>query len=163
MNDRSPAARIPRRVLAGQAKIVLAVLPLLVACGASGGEAVDNIPPGLIGTWRWQETSGGIAGTTERAGEGQPVRTIEFRRDGTAVFRLDDAVTATREFAVREVQSIFDGKPRAALFYEEGSGGEIIRLSGDGQTLTLSQNAYDGFSSRYTRASGDGRRPDDGS
>ena len=64
---------------------------------------------------------------------------------------MDDSVTATRSFELREVQSIFHGEPRLALFYEESTSGEVVELSDDGRQLSLSQNVHDGFSATYER------------
>jgi len=127
-------------------------LILLIVFGAAcAGSGHDALLSQLIGTWQWEGTSGGIAGDTTTPPEDDPVRTIVIRADRTFAFEMDGKETARRRFKITQEESIHSGKPARAIRFEDNDTVRIITLSEDQQTLTLSDNVHDGFSSTYRR------------
>ena len=53
--------------------------------------------------------------------------------------------------------SIYDGEERPALFFSDDPVGRILEIDEEDRTITLSDNAEDGYSSSFRRSDPNGR------
>jgi hypothetical protein len=123
----------------------------LGAFAGCGNSLADDARLSLIGTWEWVESSGGIAGEARRPTGDEPPFTVEFRADGSALFRTGDTINQTRRYQVGTEESIYHGREMPALYLEDDAVPRIIQITEDGGGLTLSENVFDGFSQTYRR------------
>lgn len=138
--------RVPLMIRTLRTAVVVSVAAAL-ACGCADGPLVAE----LVGTWEWTGTSGGIAGDTRLPGPDDPRVTVEFVADGTARFRRDGEVAREQRFRLVREATIYDADPLPVLYFDDEDLGRVVRISADGERLSLSDNVYDGFSLEYRR------------
>ena len=130
-------------------------LPVGLALMTAGAcSPLPDVPVDLFGTWEYTGTSGGIAGESRVPRPSDPRITVEFRRDGTAVFRRDGEVARTLRYRIANEPSIYHGADMPVLYYDEEALGRVIQVLDEGRTLSLSDNVYDGLSLTYRRIAG---------
>ena len=126
----------------------LAVL-LVSACDSQGG--ATSAPPKLIGVWEWAGTSGGVDGESRLPGPGDPRITLQFESDGRAIFRRDGNVAREQRYRVSNEVTILGPEELPVLYFDDEELGRVVWIDENGETLTLSDNVYDGFSLEYGR------------
>ncbi len=118
----------------------------LVAAGCSTGSST-SLPEEYRGRWEYLGSSGGITGQ----GMGDPATgSIVITADNTIERRSEDgSLESTTDFELGRGTSIFG--PEEVWILSTSSGlDQVIRLH-EGDTLTLSDNVYDGFQFTYAR------------
>ena len=125
------------------------VVLLVSACGSQGSAA--SAQPKLIGTWEWAGTSGGVGGETRLPGPEEPRITVRFEPDGKAIFRRDGEVAREQRYRVSSEVTILGPPELPVLYFDDEELGRVVWIDESGDTLTLSDNVYDGFSLEYRR------------
>jgi hypothetical protein len=140
-SDRSEVVAKPLGRLAAAATIFG-----LVACVAA---PTSGLPEEYLGRWYYLGSSGGITGGgSGDAGTGYLV----IQSDNTMNHYQDDGtLVATTQFTVARGPTIFSTEDQWIL-KPESVVPEVIAVSADGRTMTLSENVYDGFSRGYARS-----------
>lgn len=127
---------------------VFLTLPLVTSCDdAPPPSAPDaSLPAEYLGRWTLAGTSGGIDGREIPADGSWIVITADNTLER---YSADGRLAATEAFTPARGRSIFSGSDAWIL-----GGGvateRVIALHPEG-VLTISDNAYDGFGSHYTR------------
>ena len=109
-----------------------------------------DLPSNLFGTWNWQYSSGGYAGvsyTPETTGE---VRKIEFDTDNNFKYYVNGLLKSESKFHIEKSISIYGKDSALILITNSMSLPQSIRF-GHSDTLTLSEEAFDGFGHSYIR------------
>jgi len=121
---------------------------VLAAAGCSGGQGA-TLPEEFLGQWYYVGSSGGITGK----GLGDAAAGyLVIRADGTLERHGEDgALTETTRTTATRGRTIFSEEEQWMLT-SEGGVPEVIRLSADGQTMTLAENVHDGFSRSFARS-----------
>lgn len=133
---------------------IISVVSLLNACHD------NSIPAGLAGDWLWQGTSGGFAGMSYRPEPGKNI-ILHVATDNHFALYRNDSLLVSGAFQTKQVSSIYSGKNETYLELAEPTVTTaphsepvvfrgIVSLTSD-HTLTIGDNAYDGFSSTFTR------------
>ncbi|GAB4036005.1 hypothetical protein [Spirosoma gilvum] len=135
---------------------ILSVSTLLTGCHP------DGVPAGLVGDWLWQGTTGGIAGGGYKAKPGEKV-TLHLSTDNHFALYRNDSLLISGAFQIKQTKSIYSGKDGPDL---EPVGPIVSNLNGTNSvpvafwgiisvtamnTLTISENAADGFTSQFIR------------
>jgi hypothetical protein len=107
-----------------------------------------SLPDEYLGRWYFEGSSGGITGAgLGGEAEGYIVilsdNRIEHHEDG-------GALVGVNEFTASRGPTIFSTEEQWILNRGVETT-EVITYSDDGQTMTLSENAYDGFARSYAR------------
>ncbi len=103
----------------------------------------------LIGSWKWVESTGGIAGVTIRPKNGE-TRIISFDAKGNFEIVENDQRVVSSHFQIHEGKSILSEEKVPLISFEDESQLEkSFVIVGD--TLYLSDEVYDGFTSKYVR------------
>lgn len=121
----------------------------LVALVACVGAQTPGLPEEYLGRWYYLGSSGGISG--DGAGDAG-VGYLVIQADNTMDHHEEDGtLVASTEFTVARGPTIFSTSDQWIL-NSESVVPEVITVSADGRTMTLSENVYDGFSRAYARA-----------
>ncbi len=124
-------------------------LAVVVLCASGCSDSNLSLPAGFLGQWYETESGGGLTGEgTGAVASGyiviQPGGSIDHHaEDGTLV--------RTTRFALSRGRTIFSTEDLWILDPADGVP-EVIQLSADGGTLSLSENVYDGFGRTYARS-----------
>ena len=106
-----------------------------------------TLPDGFHGRWYYQGSSGGLAGDTFGEADGSA---IEIGPDNAIEhYDPDGRLVGTETITVRRGPSIF-GSEDAWIIESSGGIPRVASLNEDG-SMSLADNVYDGFSSRFTR------------
>lgn len=119
-------------------------LILFTACSATQESGNES----LYGTWNWIGSSGGIDGRTETPETTGRTMALQFSKNVLKKYNNGNLIQEL-PFSIQVRESIIDGAPRKMLIYEEQSK-QSFNLSND--TLTLFDECYDCFVSRYIRS-----------
>jgi hypothetical protein len=117
------------------------------ALGACGSSFPDSLPKDVLGQWYFLGSSGGIdgdRGTDEATGY---IVLHEARMD---VHSESGALTRQRTFSVSRGRTIYSEEDLWILNFE-GAEAQVVLVSPDGQTMSLSPNAYDSIGQNYSR------------
>jgi hypothetical protein len=118
----------------------------VVACARP---AASSLPDEYLGRWYYTGSSGGITG---RGMNDSATGYIEIRANDTIEeYREDGTRTGSAAFSVTRGPTIFSSDARWILTRGDAAP-EVITLSGDGRSMTLAENVYDGFQRSYVRA-----------
>ena len=141
----------------------IAVAFLTVATGACKKETADPTASELVGEWEWEQTSGGIAGTTSTPASTGVRRTLVFKPNNTLeLYRTQQGQSSlieTTTYSLGTVRSIQSGQLEPAVTINYHAPGTttvqpqtcVYKVDADGTHLHLSDNYYDGFGSSYQR------------
>ena len=136
----------------GARRIILAAcggLALMASSMCATAPPLTSLPEEYLGRWYYMGSSGGISGAgTGDAGTGYVV----IHADNTLTRHEEDGtLVGTAEFTVHRGPTIFSSEDQWILNLA-GAEAEVIAVSEDGQTMSLSENVYDGFGRTYARA-----------
>ena len=133
--------------LAGSAVVLLALL-LWVRRDAPAPPAHESgLPAEYLGRWYFQSTSGGIEGREVAVADGSWIVITDAAIER---YSADGRLESTEALDLTRGRSIFSGK-EAWLLQGPDSNERVLEVHSQG-VLTISDNAYDGFGSRYTRS-----------
>jgi hypothetical protein len=142
--------QVPDQVSApGRCLLAVAGGLVLAAVSACATAQPTSLPDEYLGRWYYMGSSGGIAGTgltDEATGH------IVIHSDNTIDHHAEDgSLVRTTEFTVDRGPTIFSTEHQFVPGRESGTP-EVIVVSEGGQTMTLSENVYDGFQRAYARS-----------
>lgn len=138
----SAAGRPHRRAL-------LVALLVAAACGTSGSAGSHALPEAFLGRWRATGTSGGLDG--EGMGAAPSRGHVVIHRDRLETFDASGALESSVALVASRGATILSAEEQWLVRCGDGEP-EVIRLSEDGRTLTLCENAYDGLVRHFERS-----------
>lgn len=122
----------------------LLMLTCMVAC-----VSIDKVTSKeLTGSWLWQSSSGGIAGIIINADPAH-ARVLMFSKNGRFEEYLDSKLIRESSYQVENGKSITSEEPIPLIHYGNGYISQSFILSGN--TLTLFDEVYDGYTSTYVQ------------
>lgn len=101
----------------------------------------------ITGKWNWTGSSGGIAGTTETPESTGDERTLEISKDSIKSY-LNDELYLKTKYTVETRESLLFNEPRKMIIPEQGFK-KVIDFDGD--SLVLTDDCYDCFTSSYKK------------
>jgi len=104
----------------------------------------------LFGTWKWVKSYGGLLGNETSAERSGVSKKIVFSRDHVALFYVADSLTFENSFFVIQEKTVFADDAKSILKIIGMLKSQIIDFRGP-DTLTLRENAFDGFTHQYVR------------
>jgi hypothetical protein len=107
-----------------------------------------SLPDAYLGRWYYVGTSGGIAG--DIFGEPDGTSIVISGANEIESYDANGALVGSTSFEPTLGSSIFSAGEDWIL-EEAGPSQQVMILSEDGQTMALSDNVYDGFSTSYRR------------
>jgi hypothetical protein len=118
-----------------------------VSCSGEGLRAETRLPDEFYGKWRLSGSSGGIGG----GGDAVPDDlTIEIRREGVMNVYRSGSLESSVRLNVSRGRSIYSGKEAWLIEQGQGAMPQVVQINAGG-TLSIADNAYDGFSYFYKR------------
>mgnify|MGYP001334061953 CR=1 FL=1 len=108
-----------------------------------------SLPEEYLGRWYYMGSSGGITG----AGMGDEGTGYIVIHSGNVIdhHQEDGTLVSTATFAVSRGPTIFSSEDQWILD-SDSAAPDVITVSDDGQTMSLSENVYDGFGRMYARS-----------
>ena len=104
----------------------------------------------LYHRWEWVQSSGGIAGVVQTPQSEGYTRAIDFTENGFFTVFQDNAVVISSTYTIIRAQSILDNQQYDMIVFDNTLlESAILQLSGD--TLTLREEVFDGFTHTYRR------------
>lgn len=137
--------------VSGAVRCLLAVAGGLVLAPLSACATAQptSLPDEYLGRWYYMGSSGGITGTG-MADEAKGY--IVIHSDNTIDHHEEDgSLVRTTEFTLDRGPTILSTEDQFVLGRESATP-EVIVVSEGGQTMTLSENVYDGFQRAYARS-----------
>jgi hypothetical protein len=138
-----------------KSQLIIFIMFSLILVSCTKDNIVDTqsyieVPTNLIGTWNWQLSSGGYAGVTytpETTGE---VRRIDFDTDNNFKYYVNGVLKSESKFHIEKSLSIYGKDSVLMLITNSLPLRQSIRFP-HSDTLTLSEEAFDGFGHQYIR------------
>ena len=119
-------------------KVIFLLLVLLtISCGSNRD---------LVGTWSWEETSGGITGGVENAETTSKIPALVITKDSIKEYEKGILMGA-RAYHLKTRKSIRSGKNERMIIYEDESTPHSFKLQG--KELILYEECYDCYQYRY--------------
>ncbi len=107
-----------------------------------------SLPDAYLGRWYYVGTSGGIAGTSHGEPDGSSI--VITGANEIESYDAEGALIGSVSFEPTWGSSIFSTE-NDWILDAAGELPRVISLYEDGETMSLSDNVYDGFSSSYRR------------
>lgn len=123
---------------------------LFMACSK---ENQANNKPGaeLSGSWEWERTDGGIAAHIHHSPQ-TTGKNIELQFAGNRYFVYTNGILSSEgTYALKSRTCIHDYAEKSFIDFSSAADPDLMIESQDGLTLVLSDEAFDGVSSRYKR------------
>src|SRR5262245_41651013 len=121
---------------------------LLLAAVVIGGNSCSkehSQPAGLVGTWNWVYSSGGIAGITETPASTGQTRSMEYTANGQ--FQSDiNGNLRYGQYQIVTASCIHNGGTTNQVKYSNGLSQTFVSTH---DSLILDDEVYDGFRSIY--------------
>jgi hypothetical protein len=114
---------------------------------------LDGTSDNITGTWNWDYSYGGVAYQEQTPSSTGTKKHITFHADGRYSFFINDAISATGTYTLEDKKCIHSGKQKKWILFSAHPDENRMIESLSGYQLLLSDEAYDGFAARYTRAS----------
>jgi hypothetical protein len=118
-----------------------------MALGACGSRPSDSLPGEILGPWYFLGSSGGIDGDR---GIDEATGYIVLHEERMDVHDEGGALLRRETFSPSRGKTIFSDEDLWILTFEGGEA-RVVLVSPDGQTMSLSQNAYDSIGEDYSR------------
>lgn len=140
-----------------------AIALLTFTTGACTKETAEPTDSRLVGEWEWEQSSGGIAGSTSTPASTGVRTTLIFKQNNTLeLYRTQQGQTSLVEsttYSLGTLRSIHSGQSEPAVTINYHAPGtntvqpqtSLYQVDEDGTHLHLSDNYYDGFGSSYQR------------
>jgi hypothetical protein len=123
------------------------VLLLVFAAGFISCSKEHTQPTGLVGTWNWVYSTGGIVGVTQTPASTGETRSVEFSSNGQ--FQSDiNGNLRYGQYQIVTAHSILTNSTTNQLHYSSGPNQTFV-LAHD--SLILDDEAYDGFRTIFVR------------
>lgn len=143
---KSKSQAYPRFVRQGILLSLTLCMP--VAFGACSSRPSDSLPEDVLGRWYFLGSSGGIDGDRGTAEATGYIVLHEGRMD---VHGEGGAITRQEAFLASRGKTIYSEEDLWILNFESEVA-QVVVVSPDGQTMSLSPNAYDSIGQVYSRA-----------
>lgn len=128
--------------------VLIFIISILAASCSLESSSNTSSSNSILGTWTWQKSVGGIAGTTLTPESTGTQKKLLFSSDGKVTVYLNNEITATTTYEIKKGPSIFDEKESTLLIF--GGNTYVIQFLTE-DSFSLSDNFADGFSSLYKR------------
>ncbi|WP_348810692.1 hypothetical protein [Flavobacterium maritimum] len=125
--------------------ILISILSLSCSVESSVGDLNSN---SIIGSWTWQKSVGGIAGSTETPESTGIQKKIVFTGEGKVMVYSNNVEITNTTYEIKKGTSIFDEKERSLIVFD---GMTYVVQFIDAHNLTIADNFADGYSSDYKR------------
>lgn len=119
--------------------IFLVLVLLVISCGGSKD---------LLGTWSWEETSGGITGGVENTETTSEIPALVITKDSIKEYEKGILMGA-RAYHVETRRSTRTGKYQKMIIYEDGGLPHFFKLQG--QELILYEECQDCYQYKYIK------------
>jgi hypothetical protein len=138
-----------------KSQLLTFVLLVLVAVSCTKDNSVDatsyvKVPSNLFGTWTWLYSSGGYAGVTSTPATTGEIREIEFDTKNNFKYFVNGKLKTESKFQIEKSISIFSKDSALILLTKSWTVQQSIRFVHP-DTLTLSEEVFDGFGHSYIR------------
>jgi hypothetical protein len=123
---------------------------ILVSCTKEKTKNLEEIPSDLYGTWNWLYTTGGYAGiniTPFTTGESKK---IELTATGYYKYFVNDIIQSENKFHIEKSTSIYSHHDTVLMLVTGNGINQSFRFRTP-DTLTLYEEAFDGFVHHYAR------------
>jgi hypothetical protein len=120
-------------------------LPAVLGACSSGPS--NSLPEEVLGQWYFLGSSGGIDGDR---GNDEATGYIVLHEGRMDVHSEGGAVTRQEPFSPSRGKTIYSAEDLWILNFERGEA-HVVLVSPDGQTMSLSPNAYDSIAQDYSR------------
>ena len=127
---------------------MLAACCALAALSACSSDESQTLPAALLGKWYYQGSSGGITG--DGMGDKAEGFIVIHANNTIDHHNEDGALVGNVAFTVRRGPTIYSQEDQWIVETERGLA-EVLRVSEDGQTMSFSENVYDGIGRSYSR------------
>lgn len=108
----------------------------------------DEVPvTGIVGTWNWISSTGGIAGVTETPESTGNKIVLVISMDSIKTY-INGVLSSESKYTIETKESLLFGEPREMIIYEDGFRKMIDR---SGSHLALIDDCYDCFTSEYVK------------
>jgi hypothetical protein len=131
----------------GRRSLLSLTLSIPVALGACGSSPSDSLPEEVLGQWYFLGSSGGIDGDRDADEATGYIVLHENRMD----VHSEGGALTRQAFSASRGKTIYSEKDLWILNYEAAEA-HVVLVSPDGQTMSLSPNAYDSIGQNYSRA-----------
>jgi hypothetical protein len=121
---------------------------MAVGLGACGSSPSSSLPEDVLGQWYVLGSSGGIDGNR---GTHEATGYIVLHEGSMDVYSEGGALTRRVVFSASRGKTIYSEEDLWILTFE-GAEPHVVLVSPDGQTMSLSPNAYDCIGQNYARA-----------
>ena len=138
-------------------KFLLYLLFIFILFGCT--DELEGIAPGsdLTGVWSWTNTVGGLAAHIHETPEttGNTVQLV-LNKDLTYEVLENNVEVSSGEYSLTKEESIYSNELENYITLVDNFYLQNVVLNGivsveDGSVLTISDNAYDGIGSRFTK------------
>ena len=132
-------------------RLFLLVLSVAVVCGCNSA-IKETYNSDLYGEWILVNVSGGIAGDINDINTETERHILKINDNNSVSYFYNDSLVSTNNFSVDKRRSIYSADEMDFIIYENQQSPEVVSyLSQD--TLTLSDNNYDGYTKVYKKFS----------
>lgn len=128
------------------------ILSLLIIIAACSKENNNNTEPSLTGNWKWVRTDGGIANNIHEtpASTGKNIE-LRFTNDNKYLIYINGTLASQGTYTLETQNCIHDHSDKKVINFSSPSEADMMLEKIDNTGLELSDNAYDGTGSVYTR------------
>lgn len=127
--------------------IIILISILSLSCSVESNVS-DLNSNSVIGSWTWQKSVGGIAGSTETPESTGIQKKIVFTSEGKVMVYNNNVEITNTTYEIKKGTSIFDEKERSLIVFD---GMTYVVQFIDAHNLTIADNFADGYSSDYKR------------
>ena len=109
----------------------------------------NEVKPSVVGSWKWVESQGGIAGLTIKASESDQ-REMIFDSKGNFTMIQNEKTITQAKYVLKNAKSITSTELKPMITFPNE---DAMNLSYEitGNNLYLFEEVYDGFSHTYVR------------
>lgn len=127
--------------------LIVLISILSISCSVESNVS-DSNSNSIIGTWTWQKSVGGIAGTTETPESTGIQKKIVFTGEGKVMVYSNNVEITSTTYEIKKGTSIFDADERSLIIFD---GMTYVVLFIDAHNLKIANNFADGYSFDYKR------------
>jgi hypothetical protein len=110
-----------------------------------------ELPAPLAGSWKWEKSSGGIAGITDTpASTGKTINLI-ITSDSKYYLYTSDTLTSSGTFTIMTRNCIHDHSDKPVMHFSDPVMDDLMIEELSYNSLTLSDDAYDGWIIKFRR------------
>ncbi len=134
----------------GLLSVILGTAEELTPAPELEDDAPLTLPAAFLGTWESTGTSGGLDGTSLPRKERRGRERIVIGAANTLLRQGPPVTRSIQPFTVRKGKTIFSSEPQWMILLQPGDQEFVLQLGPD-DTLSMSENVYDGYGTSYRR------------